>query len=142
MKLSEIQAQAEVDLKIDMSDLPKATTQIPLLVNKYYSIFLEEQALLKASENRLIRLYKEKYDYYSHASPPDVYIEKPFNRKVLKGDLDTYISSDEEYLDYDLKVTRQRHKTKYVEEIIKQLNQRSFNIKNIIEAQKFSNGGY
>ena len=53
-----------------------------------------------------------------------------------------YIQADQAYADIVNKIEAQKFKVKYIEEIIKQLNQRTYNIKNIIEFEKFKNGGY
>lgn len=142
MKLADIQDMVEVDLKLDSESLTSESVKTPLLVNKYYRIFLEESDILKKAESRQIRMYKEKYDYYLHLAPDEIYIKKPFNRKVLKSDVDSYIISDSEYIDLDEKINTQRYKVKYVEDIIKQLNQRTYTIKNIIDYKKFVNGGF
>ncbi len=142
MKLSEIKELAEIDLKIDRNNLSSSSADVPLLVNKYYNIFIDESRIYKILEQHLNILYKKLYDYYLHFAPPEDYIEKPFNRKVLKSDVDMFISADQEFIDLNNKIESQKMKVKYIEEIIKQLNQRSFTIKNIIAFEQFRNGGY
>ena len=51
-----------------------------------------------------------------------------------------YINSDQDYIDMHNKIETQKFKVKYLEEIIKQFNQRTYTIKNIIENEKFKNG--
>lgn len=140
MKLEDIQLEAEKDLRFDKTKLIDASIDTPTLVNKYYGFLVTEGRILKMIENKLFEVYKELYDYYLHLAPPEVYVAKPFNRKVLKGDVDMYIQSDQLYADMINKIEAQKYKVKYIEEIIKQLNQRTFNIKNIIEAEKFRHG--
>lgn len=142
MKLEEIQSEAEQDLRFDKNKLVDASIDTPSLVNKYYGYLITEGRILKMIENKLFEVYKELYDYYLHLSPPEAYTAKPFNRKVLKGDVDMYIQADQAYADIVNKIEAQKFKVKYIEEIIKQLNQRTYNIKNIIEFEKFKNGGY
>lgn len=142
MKLSEIQEMVDVDLKIDTTQLTNESVNTPLLFNKYYAILLNQHELLKRAEAKLNKVYKEKYDYYTGQAPDEEYVRKPFNRKVLKSDVDSYILTDDEYIQYDELVNKQRHKTKYVEEVIKQINQRTYHIKSIIESEKFKAGGY
>ena len=142
MKLEDIQLEAEKDLRFDKTKLIDASIDTPTLVNKYYGFLVTEGRILKMIENKLFEVYKELYDYYLHLAPPEAYTAKPFNRKVLKGDVDMYIQSDQLYADMINKIEAQKYKVKYIEEIIKQLNQRTYNIKNIIEFTKFQNGGY
>lgn len=142
MKLEEIKEMAEVDLKIDRNNLSLSSAEVPTLVNKYYLIFIDEARILKMIEQKQMMVYKDLYDYYLHFAPPEVYIKKPFNRKVLKGDVDMFISADQEFVDINNKIEAQKMKVKYLEEIIKQLNQRTFAVKNIIAFEQFKNGGY
>jgi hypothetical protein len=142
MKIEEIKDQAQVDLHIDKTNLTNASIDAPLLVNKYYAILIDEVRVTKALEGHLAILYKEKYDYYLGFADPKIYVSKPFNRKVLKGDVDMYISADQDYISMMNKIETQNVKIKYLEEIIKQLNQRTFIVKNIIAEMQFKNGGY
>lgn len=142
MKLEEIQEMSEIDLKIDKSDLSESTIKTPLMVHKYYMILIEEGRILKALELKLLELYKERYDFYLHLAPPEAYVEEPFNRKVLKGDVDMYISADKKYASMVNKIETQKYKVKFLEEIIKQFNNRNFTIKHILDDLKFKNGGF
>lgn len=142
MKLEDIQSESESDLMFDKNKLVDASIDTPRLVNKYYGYLINEGRILKMIENKIHEVYRDRYEYYLHMAPPEVYIAKPWNRKVLKGDVDMYIQSDNLYSDMINKLEAQKYKVKYVEEIIKQLNQRTYNIKNIIDIEKFKNGGY
>lgn len=141
MKTSDIKEMAEIDLKIDRSQLTEASIDTPMLINKYYMIYIEEGRILKILEQKILELYKDKYDYYLHLAPPETYTKKPFNRKVLKSDVDMYISADSDFIDLNNKIENQKFKVKYLEEIIKQLNSRSFLISNIIKHEIFKAGG-
>ena len=142
MKLDDIMEQAKFDLTIDKSNLTSSSIDTPLMVNKYYNILIEEARIYKILEGKLSQLYKEKYDYYLSLADPSVYIKKPWNRKVLKSDVDMYINSDQDYIDMHNKIETQKFKVKYLEEIIKQFNQRTYTIKNILENEKFRAGGF
>lgn len=142
MKLDDIRSMAELDLKIDKNNLAGSSIDAALMVNKYYNILIDEARVFKILEGKLSQLYKEKYDYYLSLADPVVYVAKPWNRKVLKSDVDMYISSDQDYLDLNSKIETQKFKVKYLEEIIRQFNQRTFTIKNILDAEKFKQGGF
>lgn len=142
MRLEEIQLIAEKDLEIDQSNLTKTSIDTPLMINKYYTILIEEGRILKALDTRLSLLYKEKYDYYLGLADPKVYVDRPLGRKILKSDVDMWITADTDYISHINKIETQKYKVRYVEEIIKQFNNRTFLIKNIIEFEKFKNGGF
>lgn len=140
MKLEEITELANTDLAINELNLTESSVRTPLLVNKYYNILVKEARLLKYHEQEVFTLRREKYDYYLHLAPDEIYIEKPWNRKVLKSDVNSYIDADKDVIAHYNKIETQKYKVKYLEELIRQLNQRAFHIKNIIEHEKFKNG--
>lgn len=142
MKLEDIQDEATKDLLFDKNKLTEASIDTPGLVNKYYGYLITEGRILKMIENKQHEVYRELYDYYLGFAAPEIYIQKPWNRKVLKGDVEMFIQADNLYSDIVNKIEAQKYKVKYIEEIIKQLNQRTYNIKNILEWEKFKNGGY
>ena len=83
------------------------------------------------------QMYRAKFEYYSGKAPSKVYAEKPFDLKVLKGDIPMYVDSDPE-------MTRQQQKIDYLEtclttidRILKQIDSRGFAIKNTIEIVKY-----
>ena len=81
-------------------------------------------------------LYKQKFEYYAGKAPAQVYAEKPFNHKVLKGDLTTYIWADEDWLKIKQKIDYLTICINYLENILKQCSNRGFQIKNYLELRK------
>ncbi|MDD5151794.1 MAG: recombination mediator protein UvsY [Flavobacterium sp.] len=142
MKTKEIQEMMDEDSIIDASNLDIESLKIPMLHNKYYNIYIEEYKIFKALENSLKQLTKFKNEYYLGKCPDEIYQHNPLNLKVLKADVDNYIQSDQEIIDLNTKIIIQKTKVEMLDAFIKQINQRSFNIKNAIEFLRFKNGGY
>ena len=67
-------------------------------------------------------------------------MSKPFDLKVLKNDLAMYISSDEEIIQLMDKIGYLEIVIKYLEGIIKSIDNRGWDIKNAIEWKKFEAG--
>ena len=57
-----------------------------------------------------------------------------------KDDINAFIDGDEKYQEVKSKVLLQEQKVKYIEAIIKELSQRTWNIRNAIEWHKFKGG--
>ena len=51
-----------------------------------------------------------------------------------------YIDSDKEIIEKNMRIVMQKEKLDFLEEVIKNLNQRNFQIKNAIEWRKFTQG--
>ena len=68
-------------------------------------------------------------------------MEKPFDLKILRADIDKYLLSDPEIIQQSQKIEYLKTVVNHVEQIIRQINNRTFQIKNAIEWKKFTSGG-
>ena len=140
MTLEELQESANRDLKIDETDLGSESIKIPKLQNKYLQHFNKFSLLLKKAEYDHRVLKRQKWEYYTGKADPSVYQEKPFDIKVLKADVHIYMDSDPELQRADQKVAYLNQIVKYLEQVLRSINNRTFLIKNAIEWKKFTSG--
>ena len=140
MTLEELQESANRDLKIDETDLGSESINIPILHNKYLQHFNKFSLLLKKAEYDHRVLKRQKWEYYTGKADPSVYQEKPFDIKVLKADVHIYMDSDPELQKADQKVAYLNQIVKYLEQVLRSINNRTFLIKNAIEWKKFTSG--
>ena len=143
MRLDEIQKHWDQDSNIDRTELGEESLKIAQLHSKYFKMFSEERLLLKKQKKDLSLLNKIKFEYYngilSHNELQE-YGWEPFSLKVLKSDLNIYLNSDEDLTNLQLKIELQEEKILYLENIIKSLNNRGFQIKSAIDWEKFKMG--
>ena len=85
-------------------------------------------------------LKKEKWQYYTGKADPEIYIDKPFDHKVLRQDVDKYMDSDPELIKQISKVEYYQVMISYLDSILKNINNRTYQIKNAIEWQQFIRG--
>ena len=85
-------------------------------------------------------LYRKKWEYYGGKADPSVYRENPFDHKILKQDLPIYLESDEDLVRAKQKVEYYKMCVDSCERILKQIQQRGWDIKNAIEWRKFVDG--
>ena len=140
MTLEELQQQVGKDFKLDDTELDSESVSIPLLHNKYLIHFNKFSLLLKKAEYEHKTMIKDKWEYYTGKADPGVYKEKPFDIKVLKSDVHIYMDSDPELQRADQKVAYLNQIVKYLEQVLRGINNRSFLIKNAIEWKKFTSG--
>jgi|TARA_B100000925_G_scaffold54199_1_gene35409 antirestriction protein len=140
MNLDEIQLSWEEDSKIDEDNLHSESTKIPSLHAKYYRILNNILLMKKLEENKFKQLKKTKWQYYTGKADPEVYIDKPFDHKVLRQDVDKYMDSDEDLIKVLNKIDYFQVMLNYLDSILKTINNRTFQIKNSIEWQKFIRG--
>ena len=140
MDLDEIQSLWNEDSKLDADNLHTESTNIPALHAKYYRILNKFFLLKKMEENKFKILKKEKWQYYTGKADPEIYIDKPFDHKVLRQDVDKYMDADEDLIRLISKVDYYQVMISYLDSILKTINNRTFQIKNAVEWQKFIRG--
>ena len=140
MTLEELQQSVDKDFKLDDTELDTESTKIPLLHNKYLQHYNKFSLLLKKAEQDHKSLVREKWEYYTGKADSTVYVEKPFNLKILRQDVDKYIDSDEEVIRAKQKVDYLNTVVDFLDRSIKQISNRTFTIKNAIDWKKFTSG--
>jgi|TARA_B110000881_G_scaffold46788_1_gene39048 hypothetical protein len=140
MNLEELQQAVDKDFKLDDTELDTESIRIPLLHNKYLQHFNKFSLLLKKAEYEHKALVRQKWEYYTGKSDPSVYKEKPFDLKILKSDVHIYMDSDEDLQRADQKTAYLNQVVKYLEQVLRSINNRTFLIKNAIEWKKFTSG--
>jgi hypothetical protein len=140
MTLEELQQAVDRDFKLDDTELDTESIKIPLLHNKYLQHFNKFSLLLKKAEYEHKALVRQKWEYYTGKSDPSVYKEKPFDLKILKSDVHIYMDSDEDLQRADQKTAYLNQVVKYLEQVLRSINNRTFLIKNAIEWKKFTSG--
>ena len=97
--------------------------------------------LLKIQANiKHTKLYREKWEYYGGKSDAKIYVAKPFDLKVLKTDLAIYINSDDEMMELNAKLSYYEIIIKYIDGVIKSIDNRSWDIKHAQDWKKFEAG--
>ena len=140
MTLEELQQSVNKDFKLDDTELDTESVNIPLLHNKYLIHYNKFSLLLKKSEYEHKSMIRDKWEYYTGKADPSVYREKPFDIKVLKEYVHIYMDSDPDLQNADQKVAYLNQIVKYLEQVLRSVNNRTFLIKNAIEWKKFTSG--
>lgn len=143
MKIEDIEGLWDNDSKIDPYDLDSESLKIPELHNKYWKLLNVEILSLKYLESQVTIQRKKLWAYYNGISIDEnknqVFPVKK-GQKFTKDDINAFIDGDEKYQEVKSKVLLQEQKVKYIEAIIKELSQRTWNIRNAIEWHKFKGG--
>jgi hypothetical protein len=140
MNIAEIEKMWAEDSIIDPDNLHLESIKIPVLHSKYFNLYNNLVLLKKREDNNFVQLYKDKWLYYQGKSTSEVYKKDPFDHKVIKQDLDKFINSDEDIIKSNTKIEYYSMMIKFLESIIKNIENRSFSIKNAIEFMKFTAG--
>ena len=141
MNLEKIQEMWEKDSQIDPDNLHDESLKIPQLHSKYYTLYNTITLLREKARDTYHRVKLERCNYYTGKAPAEVYAEEPFPYKIREKDvLQRHLDADEKLSTIDLKVRYYDVMLKFLEEIIKTISNRTFQIKNAIEWNKFQAG--
>ena len=140
MNLDELQAQAEKDLKIDDTELDIESLNTPIIHAKYLKHYSTYSLMLTKAQSEYNQLYKKKWVFYTGKADPEEYKETNFELKVLRQDVGTFIEADEEIIKQTQKVSYLKTVCNYLENTLKQVNNRGFQIKNAIDWKRFTEG--
>lgn len=142
MKLDELMIQAEADSVVDRTNLANESLKTPELVNKYLKELMQDKLAYQTLKIEYNELELERWIYYTGKADPAVYQKEPFDFKVLRGDVDRFLSADPKLMELKRKLVVREEKIRFLEETVKTMNNRNFTIKNAIDWMKFTNGGY
>tara|TARA_R100001463_G_scaffold20055_1_gene49029 strand:+ start:94 stop:525 length:432 start_codon:yes stop_codon:yes gene_type:complete len=141
MNLDQIQEMWQKDSVIDPDNLHDESLKIPQLHCKYYTVYNTITLLREKARDTYNRLRLERYNYYTGKAEPEVYAEDPFPYKVREKDaIQRHLDADEKLTKIDLKIRYYDTTLKFLEEIIKNVSNRTYQIKNSIEWHKFQSG--
>lgn len=136
-----IQKMWEEDSKIDIDNLHTESLKIPSLHAKYFDLYNTILLLKKKAEQQQKNIRHKKYEYYSGKADPDVYQKNPFPKKIRdKAEMQKYLDADEKLSEINLKVDYYNVMLVYLEDILKMIHNRSYQIKNSIDYVMFFSG--
>jgi|TARA_B100000475_G_scaffold142504_1_gene105035 hypothetical protein len=141
MNLDKIQEMWERDANIDPDNLHNESLKIPQLHSKYYTVYNTISLLREKARESYNRIRLERHNYYTGKAPAEVYAEDPFPYKVREKDaIQRHMEADEKLNVIDMKIKYYDVTLKFLEEIIRNISGRTYQIKNAIEWQKFQSG--
>ena len=143
MKIEDIYTMWSKDCEIDQSNVAGESADIPKLHNKYFTIYMQEGIALRKlrAEYKKLKLLKEQY----YRGELDIEELKehgwtPQPLKILKNDIPTYVEADDDIIELSLKIVVQEEKVSYLESIIRMINNRGFQLKTIVDWERFRAG--
>ena len=141
MNLEQIQEMWEKDSKIDPDNLHDESLKIPQLHSKYYTLYNTITLLRERAREQYSKVKLERYNYYTGKATAEVYAEEPFPYKVREKDaIQRHLDADDKMNKVDMKIKYYDITLKFLEEIIRNISGRTYQIKNAIEWNKFQAG--
>ena len=130
------------DCDIDRTEPDREILNIPKLHSKYLNVLSRHRLLSKDAEFKYNKMKKLKWEYYTGKLDDDQLGEhgwKPFPF-ILKSDITTYLDSDEDLNKYLANKALHDEIVDLCTTILKELNSRTFQLRDYISWQKFIQG--
>lgn len=133
------------DAKIDTVDLDTESLNIPSLHAKYLKLLYGEKLKLKRLNIQKKTLVKVLNEYYKGDcnNPEDLkeLSRDPWLKTILKQDISYYVESDSEMIKLLTKIAYQEEVVMLLEDILKSINNRGFQIRAAIDWRKLTQFG-
>lgn len=144
MKLSDIQEQWEQDSRIDETNLGRESTRVPTLHSKYLVYLSKVKLLLRKAESDYYNTRRQKYRYYRGEMSREELEELEWpqfqGNKPLKNEMDEFLKCDPHLIELEDKVEYFKTVIYTLEQILRSINSRTWDIKTAVEWHKFTNG--
>jgi hypothetical protein len=144
MTLEELNEMWSKDAKINEAALGSEALKIPQLHNKYYILYSKEVLRVRKYKADLKELEHAKFEWYTGTMAEADMKDRgwrPNPLKILRADVNKYIESDKDVINLSLKIDYHMQIGNYLEDIVKQINNRNFIIKSALDWAKFQAGG-
>ena len=140
-KLEELKNEAREDLAITrLENLDQESYKNQTIKPKWLEYKTRYELLKTQAHIKYTKLYRDKWEYYGGKADAKVYAAKPFDIKVLKTDLGMYINADDQIVELQAKISYYEIIIKYIDGIIKSIDNRGWDIRNAQDWKKFEAG--
>jgi hypothetical protein len=142
--ISDLVEMWDKDSVIDLTDPGAEMIRIPVLHSKYVRQHVAHSLASKSCAIEFARIKKVKWEYYTGKLNGDEdtlkkYGLEPF-RFTLKGDVSTYLDSDEDLAKLQAKKALHDQSVDFCTAVIKELSNRTWQIKEFMSWEKFIQG--
>lgn len=133
------------DAKMDETEPGRELARIPNLHSKYLRIYTHHNLIAKKIHTDYMKMKRVKWEYYNGDlnNPEDLETHnlEPWSKKILRQDIPTYIDSDNDLNTLLLKKIMHQEIVDFCERVLKELNNRTFQLKSFIDWERYTRGG-
>jgi hypothetical protein len=144
MKLTEVQDEWIKDSTIDELNLGRESTRVPTLHAKYLTSLSKVKLQLRKAESDYYNTRRLKYRYYrGEMSREELAVLEWVQfqgNKPLKNEMDEFLQCDKDLIELQDKVEYFKTVIYTLEQILRSINSRTWDIKTAVEYMKFTNG--
>lgn len=143
MTLDGYHAEWEKDADFDLSRLDEAARNVPLLHAKWWKFFSAERLRFRKIEMDYNRLARLRWEYWLGKLDDETRLKHGWPvqpLKIIQTNVERYLSGDDVLQEQRKRVVLAEETLKFLEDVIKNINRRGYDISNAINFLKFKNG--
>lgn len=143
MKIEDLMKEWAIDSELDAANPTGETVRSAKMHSKYLNIMMMETARYHKADAELKKLKKAKSDYYLGLMSREELAERgwtQFQGRVIRAEVASYLDADDDIINAGLKLGIIKQKVEYLEAVMKQINNRGYQIRAIIDWEKFKSG--
>jgi len=144
LKLSELQEEWIKDAPINETNLGQEAARVPILHAKYITILSKIKLQLRKAESDYLNNRRLKYKYYRGELTREELEDSGWTQfqgnKPLKNEMDELLQCDKDLIELQDKHEYYKTVIYTLEQIIRSINSRTWDVKSSIEWTKFTNG--
>lgn len=140
--LEQIMDMWDRDSKVDTTEPAQEIMKVPNLHSKYARILSGHSMKIRQINFDIAKMKKIKWEYYNGRLAADdlkKYGLEPF-QFVLKADISYYLESDNDILNLNMRKSRHEEAFKFTESVMKELGNRTWQLKEFMAWEKFIAG--
>jgi len=145
VNIDDLMEEWSKDTVVDETEPGRELLKIPSLHSKYLRIMTHHNLIVKKLTANYHERRRIKWEYYSGDlnNPEDLekYNLEPVMKKILRADIPTYLDSDTELNGILLKKVMHEEIVEFCKSVVKELNNRTWQLRSFIEWEKFTSGG-
>ena len=144
MNIEEIQSEWSKDSNVDKFRLTEESLNVPKLHEKYYRLYFEERMRLHKLKMHHDELEHILTDFFKKNLTTEELAEYDLeypDKKIMNADVPRHVMNHKDMVELNMKIAVCQEKLEMIKSILKQVDQRSFQINNAIKNRIFEAGG-
>lgn len=144
MNIEELKKEWQIDTKINELDLSRESLKTPHVHSKYVDMLVDAKRKVSRKRHDLARMQQFKTRYFSGLLTKDELVEYDLPQyqftRPLKGEMQNMLDADEDCIKIKEEIEECELIVFFLENVMKSIYSRSFDIKNSIDFSKFQAG--
>lgn len=133
----------EEDAHFELDKLDEAARNVPLLHARWWKFYSSERLRLRKIEMEFKRLERLRWEYWLGKLDDETREAQgwpPQPLKILQTNVDRYLTADDVLEEHHKRVIMAEETVKFLEDVIKNINRRGYDISNAINYLRFKMG--